>query len=80
VSFLSFANPEKGDPNSGMFNLLFTFLGLPTNDASRPGTRFTVICWACLLGGYAGSYILVIATLRSPSLALKSHYCAAVRT
>jgi hypothetical protein len=22
VSFLSFANPEKGDPNSGMFILL----------------------------------------------------------
>jgi hypothetical protein len=25
VSFLSFANPEKGDPNSGMFILLSYF-------------------------------------------------------
>jgi len=35
VSFLSFANPEKGDPKSGMFILLSYFL---------PGFRLGTDC------------------------------------
>src|SRR5665811_157906 len=40
VSFLSFANPEKGDPNSGMFILLcYFFSGFRPTASSQAARR-----------------------------------------